>query len=194
MAKIHPILLLSLVVLGGCANTYGAIQDNRTSIRSNVFQELSEYASAPQGYADLRVNFVVKTHNADDGGPVDSHGTPDYPLLINIDGQAYEFRGAMQRERKEPAHLTDPEAGSGTRYRFNKLLRLKPGKHRLAVALPDDQIIVIKELELKEELNSLELEPVYGKKFGARRPNWERGESFTEGIRGIKIIFNGKLL
>lgn len=192
MKKIKLISLLFLVLLAGCANGYGLIKENRASVRSDVFQELSDPAAMSGGYADLRINGVLKTHSAERSAPVDSHGTSDYRLLLNIDGQALTLAGGMRQENKESERLYDPEAGEGTRYRFTKVLRLKPGVHRLVVGLPDDQVAVAKDLNLKAELNTLELEPVYGQKIGAGRPRNDRARSFTEGIRSFRVILNGK--
>lgn len=192
MKKIQLFSLLSLALLSGCANGYGLVKENQTSVRSDVFQELGEQAAVPRGYADLRVTGILKTHSADSYAPVDSHGTTDYRLLLNIDGQALTLPGALRKENKESEYPYDAEAGEGTRYRFNKLLRLKPGVHRVVVGLPDDRVAVVKEVNLGEELNTLQLEPVYGQKIGAGRPRNDRARSFTEGIRSFRVILNGK--
>ncbi|GFO58420.1 lipoprotein [Geomonas silvestris] len=192
MKKIKLMSLLSLALLAGCANGYGLIKENRASVRSDVFQEVADPAAVPGSYADLRINGVLKTHSAERSASVDSHGTSDYRLLLNIDGQALTLAGGMRQENKESERLYDPEAGEGTRYRFTKVLRLKPGVHRLVVGLPDDQVAVAKDLHLKAEVNTLELEPVYGQKIGAGRPRNDRARSFTEGIRSFRVILNGK--
>jgi len=194
MKKIQLLSLLSVVVLSACANGYGLIKEHRDSARSDVFQELAAPEALQRAQAGLRVTGALKTHAADSLAPADSHGSPDYRLLVNIDGQAVQLAGALTREDREPQRIQDAEAGSGIRYRFTKQLALKPGSHRLVVALPDDQVAIARELELKEGLNTLEVEPVYGQKTGAGRPRNVQARSFSEGIRSLKITLNGRVI
>lgn len=187
------LLALSLTVVSGCAETSALIKANSTSMRTDIYEELTNGGIAPQGFTDLRISATLKTHKPGIYSASDIHGTPAYKLLLNIDGQALLLRGSLQNENSEPMKLVDPEAGDGIRYRFSKNLRLKQGTHRIVVALPDDGIAVEKEVTLTEgNLNSLVLEPVYSTKPGNRRPGIYNITSFTEGIRSIRLTLNGR--
>lgn len=193
MKKAGLLLMLSLMVLSGCAESSALIKANNTSLRTDVYEELTNGATAPQGYVDLRISASLKTHRPGIFSAKDIHGTPDYKLLLNIDGQAVLLQGSLQKENSEPMKLVDPEAGDGIRYRFSKNLRLKAGLHKVVVALPDDEIAVTREITLNEgDRNSLVVEPVYSNMPGKRRPGMYSTTSFTEGIRSLRVMLNGK--
>lgn len=193
MKKACLLLMLSLMVLSGCANSSALIKESSTSLRTDVFEELTNGATAPQGYVDLRVSATFKTHRPGIFSAKDIHGTSDYKLLLNIDGQAVLLQGRLQKENSEPMNLVDPEAGDGIRYRFSKNLRLKAGLHRVVVALPDDEIAVAREFTLNEgDRSSLVVEPIYSTKAGKMRSGMWGTTSFTEGIKSLRVILNGK--
>lgn len=193
MKKTSLLLMLSLMVLSGCAESSALIKANSTSLRTDVFEELTNGATAPQGFVDLRVTATLKTHKPGIYSAKDIHGTPNYKMLLNIDGQAVLLQGTLQQENSEPMKLVDPEAGNGIRYRFSRNIRLKAGTHRVVVALPDDEIAVAREITLSEgDRNSLVVEPIYSTKPGKRRTGMYSTTSFTEGIRSLRLMLNGK--
>ena len=164
--------------------------------RDDVFQELPEEAAVPSGYADLNILASLKTHKP---GiylfEKKLHGTADYKLLLNIDGQATYIKGELMEEASKARFFRDPEAGEGIRYNFRKDLRLKAGPHRVAVSIPDDAIIIVKEFNLLEgRTNLLLLEPVYGRTQGKQRPGFYGQTSFTRGINRFKAFLNGRTL
>jgi hypothetical protein len=186
------LLALGLTVMGGCAESSALIKANSNSLRTDVFEELTNGATAPQGYVDLRVTATLKTHKPGIFSAKDIHGTPDYKLLLNIDGQAVQLQGTLRSENSEPMKLVDPEAGDGVRYRFSKNLRLKIGTHKVVVALPDDEIVVAREIVLIDgKVNHLVVEPVYSSAPGQRRPGVST-TSFKQGIRTIRLTLNGQ--
>ncbi len=187
------LLALAISLLSGCAESSALIKANSTSLRTDVFDELTNGATAPQGYVDLRVTATLKTHKPGIYSAKDIHGTPDYKLLLNIDGQAVLLQGSLRKENSEPMKLVDPEAGEGTRYRFSGNLRLKAGIHKVVVALPDDEIAVAREITLNEgDRNNLVVEPIYSTKPGKSRPGMYSTTSFTEGVRSLRLMLNGK--
>lgn len=187
------LLVLSMTVVSGCAESSALIKANSTSMRTDIYEELTNGGIAPQGFTDLRIFATLKTHKPGIYSASDIHGTPDYTLLLNIDGQAVLLRGNLEKENSEPMKLVDPEAGDGIRYRFSKNLRLKSGTHRIVVALPEDGIAVERLITLVEgNVSHLVVEPIYSTKPGKRRPGRSGTTSFTEGIRSLRVILNGK--
>ncbi len=161
--------------------------------RNDVFQELTDGGTVPQGYADLRIVSSLKTHRPGIYSIKDIHGTPEYRLLLNIDGQVTQIRGDLREENTEARGIRDPEAGEGIRYRFNKNLRLKAGTHKIVIAIIEDEFAVEREITLAEGgNNTLALEPAYRAAPGKRRPGLYGVTSFKEGIRGVSLILNGK--
>lgn len=187
-----PLMIMAMIVTGGCAENYALIKASGTSVRHDVFQELTDGAPVPPGHADLRIVSSLKTHKP---GIYPSeraaHGTPEYRLLVNIDGQAVQVPGSLHEENRESQGLDDPEAGDGIRYRFSKVLRLKAGAHRLVVALPDDGVAAEREIVLAEgSRNRLVLEPLYRVTPGKRRLGLYGATSFLEGLREFRLFLN----
>lgn len=188
------LLTIALMVLSGCADSSALIKANSTSMRTDIFEELTSREIASRGFTDLRITATLKTHKPGIYSATDIHGTPDYKLLLNIDGQAVLLRGRLQKENSESRGLVDPEAGDGIRYQFSKSLRLRAGAHLIVVALPDDGIAVEKEISLIEgNANRLVLEPIYNSTPGMKRLGAYGGAtSFKEGIRRIRLTLNGQ--
>jgi len=189
------LLLLTLSMLSACAKNVELIKSMSTTTHDDVFQESVGEAAIPSGYAHLNVLASLKTHKP---GlyPFEkkAHGTADYMLLLNIDGQAMHIRGELKVE-DSAGFSRDPEAGEGIRYNFSKGVRLKAGRHRIAVAIPDDAVVFVSDITLSEgSTNILMLEPVYGRMQGKQRPGFYGRTSFTQGIDGFKAFLNGRTL
>jgi hypothetical protein len=192
-AKNFSWLWISCVcVFAGCAGTGELVKQRSVSLRQDVFREVQGKTPIPYGYAELRIFFSVKTHTSSfyvlESG---AHGTPDYVLVLNIDGQAEKIKGAMTEENTLDERPRTPETGNGIRYRFRKDLRLAAGNHNVFIAVPEDEVAA--EVEIRLEVgtrNELVLEPVYatGKRFGKMTPN------FYSHLSGIRLLLNGKLI
>ncbi len=187
-------LAITLMTAGGCgADSATLIKANNTSLRTDVFEELASNGMTPRGFSDLSITGSLKTHKPGAHFLADGHGTSDYNLLVNIDGQATVVKGILQQENSEPAKLADPEAGNGIRYRFGKSLRLKAGSHKIIVAIPHDGVAVEKNVNLVEgSVNSLVLEPVYYSAPVSRRSSAYGATHFKGGIRGIRLTLNSR--
>lgn len=196
MSKMKLFLSASaLIVISGCADNSALIKASCTSIRNDVFEEVSNGGPPPAGYADLSINSSFKTHKPGIYSAKDIHGTPEYMLLLNIDGQAVQLQGSLREENTEPRGHRDPEAGEGVRYGFSKNLRLCAKTHKVVIAIPSDNIAVQREIYLPEESrNCLVIEPAYGAASEKQRPGFYGITSFEKGIKGFRVTFNGKPL
>lgn len=184
-----------LAILAGCAGNKELINTIGVSTRQNVFQEIEENAPAAPGYVDLQVYSSLKTHKPGIYSNKDIHGTQDYMLTVNIDGQAVKLKGRLTEERSEARSLLDHEAGEGIRYQFTKKLRVKAGVHRVAVALPADDLVTEREMILPEGENIvLVVEPIYGAVPGMQKPGTYGLTGFKEGIKSIRLLLNGKTI
>lgn len=189
--------ILAMGLTGGCAANPDLIKTACVGTRTDIFQELTVGSPVPSGYADLIIVSSLKTHNPGIYSleKKKSHGTPDYKLLFNIDGQVAEIAGVLREEDSEPRGLRDPEAGEGIRYSFRKEVRIKAGTHRIIIAVPEDNIAVERNLMLKEgSVNTLVLEPVYGATSPTGRPTYYSPTAFMCGVDGFRLILNGSLL
>ena len=194
-------ILISMVILVsaltcGCSSSRELIKASSVSTRSDVFRDVANGSPIPRGYADLQVVSSLKTHKQ---GIYpfenDAHGTSNYLLVLNIDGQTVQMKGTLTEENCEPRRLRDPEAGDGIRYSFRKVIRLKNGIHKVIIASPDEAIAVAGEINLAGgSSNTLMLEPIYGTTAGGQGPGFYGSTSFHGGIKGFWMIFNGKSL
>ena len=191
----YRLLAVVGLALAGCASNASRaelIKDRSESNRKDVFIEVNEKGVVPKAYADLVIEASIKTHA--EGyylfEPRDSlHGKPDYPFLLNIDGQAVIWKIDGREEtapRYTPSGEKNPEGGTGIKYLLRKKVRLAPGSHRVSSGLPGESYISEFAITLKEERTYvLAFEPVYrwqGKKrsllFTGGLKRYER--SFTE--------------
>jgi len=188
--------LLAMGMTGGCATDQDLIKAAVIGTRTDIFQESSVGTPIPMGYADLRIISTLKTHNPSIYRlEKKSHGTPDYKLIVNIDGQATEIAGVLRKEDIEPRGLRDPEAGEGIRYYFRKEVRIKAGTHKIIIAVPEDNVAVERNLTLKEgSVNVLVLEPTYGATSPTGRPTYYSPTGFMSGIDGFRLILNDSSL
>lgn len=188
-------MITTLAILAGCAGNKELVKAISTTTSQSVFQEIGENVPPAPGYVDLRICSTVKTHKPGIYSENDIHGTPEYKLLLNIDGQATTLKGRMSRERSEARSIRDPEEGEGIRYQFSKKIRVQEGAHRVVVAFPADDLAAEKELILSTEVNnSLTIEPVYGSIPGKQRPGYYGMTSFKEGIKSFRVLLNGKTI
>ena len=188
-------IVMTLGILIGCAGNRDLFKTVSTSTRQDVFQEIAHGAALVSGYADLRVYSSLKTHKPGIYSAKDIHGTADYKIIMNIDGQTVELLGDLQRENSEARALNDPEAGEGMRYHFSKNIRIKVGTHKIVIAIPADDLAIEREITLTAgSSNTLAFEPVYGNLPGKQRPGFYRDTSFTEGLKLFRVVLNGKYL
>src|SRR6266513_1223750 len=130
MKKIMIGIFVSALIIPGCATN--KIATMSTEERHDVFQEVAHEESVPVGYVELTIVSTLKTRKPDDYmWAKTSHGTPEYTLLLNIDGQATRIKGDLTAEKTKSGGPWNPEAGEGIRYLFKITLRLKPGFHRV---------------------------------------------------------------
>ena len=114
------IMVFFMIVLGGCAATQ-QIKIKSQNERTDVFQEMAKDAPPSARFADLSIRASIKTH-LQGAFPVEfgdtRHGEPDYPFLIDVDGQAAIWKVDGQRETilTESAKEKNPETGEGMRY------------------------------------------------------------------------------
>lgn len=178
-------------VAAGCA-TGGRVVNSAPPIpKSGIFVESAEAGPLPDGTAEMEIRMRVKTPHAGyfllgSGGI--PHGTDEYPVLLDIDGQAIEWK-ISGFEETEPAlysHGTrTPEGGKGVVYVLKKKIRISPGPHRVFFSLPAEGASTGIDITVREKgIYSLVLEPAYGK--GKRYPNGY----FTKGVRELRGIFS----
>ncbi len=194
---IIAVLGIALAISNAAANEK-EITAKSQGDRTDVFSEVKEEGIPPKGFADLVIKASIKTH-LEGYYILESkeflHGKPEYPFVLNIDGQGVLWKADGQRhivpayDDKGKAN-TDPEAGEGMKYVLEKRIRLAAGSHRIFFGLPEDKYSVEVEIALKEgESAVLEFKPVYRYKT---RPY--RIPTFLNGIKGYEVFWDGKQL
>jgi len=197
MKKLISVLsiVVTLAVMTGCAGNTELIKTMSTSISQDIFQEVTQSTPPAPGYVDLRIYSSMKTHKPGMYSETDPHGTPNYTMLVNIDGQAIHLQGRLREERSVARSMLDAEEGSGIRYQFETKLRIKAGTHKVVVAIPADDLATAKEVVITEgEIYSLTIEPRYGTIPGKQRPGLYGMTSFKQGVRSFRLLLNGKAI
>lgn len=180
---------LCVALLAGCASSLS--RQSTVSSRSDVFVTIGDNVPVAQGRSDLNIFASIKTHKEFDC-PINlqhAHGTADYKLVLNIDGQSVTIDGAMKDENLSHAAIGNPEEGDGVRYSFRQRLSINPGEHRIIVSLPGEGIAIERTITVTAGLNTLAIEPLYNRRNGVAQ---KRGaEDFHEGIRALRTVMNG---
>lgn len=188
-------MLMAMGVMAGCAGNREMIKTMSTSTSQDIFKVVADKSSPEPGYVDLRIYSSLKTYGPGTYSEKDVHGTPDYTMLVNIDGQAIDLKGRLREERSEARFMRDAEEGSGIRYQFETKLRIKAGSHKIVVSIPADGLVTVKEVVFTEgEINSLTIEPRYGTIPGKQRLGLYGMTSFKRGVRSVRLLLNGKAI
>lgn len=187
--------IVCLLVMSGCAGNRELINSMRASTNQGVFKVVAENSPPEPGYVDLRIYSSLKTHLPGIYSERDVHGTPNYSMLVNIDGQAIHLQGQLREEKSGAISMRDPNEGIGIRYQFETKLRIKAGTHKVVVAIPADDLATAKEVVFTEgEINSLTIEPRYGTIPGKQRLGLYGMTSFKQGVRSVRLLLNGKAI
>jgi hypothetical protein len=186
----HWLLIVIMGTLAGCGLTAKEIKINYQSERTDVFTEVTGEGPPPKGLVDLQIKASVKTHLEgyyfiEPGNSF--HGQQEYPVLLNIDGQAVIWKLKGQKEiTPKIKGSNDPEEGEGMRYQLHKKIRMAPGPHKIFFALPGENVYKEIHLTLVEDGEIiLEFKPRYRSLKGLRT------RSFLRGVDGGEFLLNG---
>ncbi len=186
------------IILIGCGATAKTIKQKTQSEHVGVFTEIKNSETPAQGFAVLTVKATLKTHL--EGYYIleskDSIcGKPDYPFVINIDGQAATWKVDGQKESlprydKEGKTSHDPEAGEGIKYDLEKRIQLRAETHQVFLGLSNEDYYREVEIMLQEgKTYRLEFTPVYKYKT---RPT--RIHTFLLGIKEFNAYLQEECL
>lgn len=193
MKTLIGLILVPLALALGSADSSAMVKKTGSGSQAELREEVSDGGAVPQGYAELQIYASFKTHQPGLYSAGDPHGTEGYQLQLNVDGETVVLPGELQAERLAVTEPGDPETGTGIRYRFRKVLRMKAGSHRIVVSLPADDIALTREVTLHEgQENRLVLEPVYGRVSEKKRPSANRITDFQQGISRLTMTLNGR--
>jgi hypothetical protein len=179
----------------GCGLAAREIKTRAQSERTDIFREVNEESPPTKGLVDLEIKTSVKTHlenyyfiefkNS-------AHGKPEYPFLVNIDGQASLWKVTGQIEvtpKYDESRKRIPEGGEGMRYVLDRKVRLASGPHNIFFGLPGEDYFIEFNLTLMEgEVNLLEFQPGY------RSTRGQGTQSFLNGVKNGQVFLNKNLL
>jgi hypothetical protein len=180
-------VIMLIAVLTGCAGNNDLIAKASTNSRQDVFQE-AQNTQGITGKAVLNLEFPVKNFKSRFVNSYSKHTDPQYTIVLNIDGQTTVLSVDPVLEDLPGDFKKNPEVGTGWKYNFKKTLTLQPGKHRVSIAIPVSDVIIEKEIDLKEGENNLKILPTYIASI-SRYPNFSR---FSHGLRGITAKLNNQ--
>jgi hypothetical protein len=182
---IMGIALIAGFVISGCANNRELITKASIATRNDVFTEVVS-SDVQAGRASIDFMFSVKSNSYRFVETYGKHSDPPYRVYLNIDGQTTVLEAEPVLEDKSPVDSSVPESGTGWKYKFSKRIALSPGKHKLTIALPIDDVIVEREIELHPGTNTINVAPVYKKR--SLRPF--KGQNFTAGVKSLELTVN----
>ncbi|MDD2366703.1 MAG: hypothetical protein PHN84_11120 [Desulfuromonadaceae bacterium] len=174
--------LMLCVGASGCANNRDLIAKTSIANRSDVFNEVVN-SDVQTEKAIIDFSFAVKSNSYYLMGTYGKHTEPPYRVHLNIDGQVTVLDAEPNLEDRSPVDSKVPESGIGWKYQFSKRIALAPGKRRLTIALPVDDVIVEKEVELGSGENFVTVTPIYSRRN--LRPY--KGQNFTGGVNTLEI-------
>jgi hypothetical protein len=186
----RQLYIVSLLVVGsvinGCAGNLDLIAKTSVSTRQGIFLE-AQSTQPIQDKALLTVDFSVKAKSGVKHKDVKG-AKSEYSAILNIDGQVIELTDNPTLEKLNGSYRENPEAGTGWRYHFKKVLLLQPGKHHISFAVPASDVISEKEFELLSGENILKIIPKYTKPI-SRYPTFPK---FSKGLYGVTMIIINK--
>ncbi|MRR17963.1 MAG: hypothetical protein EG826_16060 [Deltaproteobacteria bacterium] len=200
MRRIMTIAFIGMLILtaAGCAASGKIIKQKAQSERTDIFTEIGNHNESQQGFAVLNIKATIKTH-LEGYYFLESQelmcGKRDYPILINISGQARTWRlegekEALPRYGGDGSTSLDPDAGEGVKYVLEKKLRMPVGAHKVFIGLPNEEYFKEVIIDLREgKTQALEFRPIYKyKTHPVRIP------TFMRGIEKFAVYLNGESL
>ncbi|ABL01243.1 hypothetical protein [Pelobacter propionicus] len=178
-----------MVSIAGCAGNRETVLKATAQTRHDIFQVVPSSQIVP-GKALLKIEFPIKTYKARLGGKYFKHNDPPYTAIVNIDGQTVELTDEPVLEDLSGDFMKNPEVGTGWKYVFKKILQLKPGSHRITIAIPLSNIVTEKSINLKDGENILKIGP----KYITPVSRYSRYPRFSHGLSGITVQLNSQVL
>ncbi len=176
--------LIAIIGINGCATNPEINTTPSMPTGNDVFSEASSSENkANQAITDIKLS--VKSISSRFLETYTKHSNPPFLVYLNIDGQSTILDSEPVLEVKSSIDPNIPESGTGWRYQFNKRIALPPGKHKLTISIPVDDVIVEREIELNAGDNTITLIPVYKYK-SPRRPS--KYQHFSAGVKNLKVV------
>lgn len=200
MRKGIAIALIGVLIsiLAGCGASGKIIRQKAQSERTDIFTEIGKHHESEPGFAVLNLKATIKTH-LEGYYFLESQelmcGKPDYPILINISGQARTWRlegekEVLPRYGEDGSTSLDPDAGEGIKYVLEKKLRMSVGAHKVFIGLPNEGYFKEVIIDLREgKTYALEFKPLYKYKTHPLRI-----PTFMRGIEKFAVYLNGEFL
>lgn len=179
------VALIAVVAISGCATKRETTPMSSLSTRNDVFSETSK-SEAETGKAITDIKLSVKSISSRFFEIYYKHSDPPLRVYLNIDGQTTILDAEPVLEDRSPIKPDAPESGTGWRYQFDKRVVIAPGKHKLTIAIPVDDVMVERDIELHAGANTITMTPVYQKR--SSRPY--RNKHFSAGIKTVEVLVN----
>lgn len=177
------VALIAGIVSSGCVTNRENTTLSSMTTRSDVFSEISS-SEAEIGKTTADIVFSVKSLSSRFFGIYYKHSDPPFRVYINIDGQTTILDAEPVLEDKLSVGPNTPESGTGWRYQFNKRITIAPGKHKLTISIPVDDVIEERDIELHAGANTITLVPIY-KKRSSQRPY--KTQNFSAGVKTLEV-------
>jgi hypothetical protein len=176
---------MTVYSISGCADNRCLITHASISNRDDKFVETASL-STESVKAITDIEFSVKSNSSYFAETYIMHSNPPYHVHLNIDGQIKVLEAEPVLEDTASITADTPESGTGWKYHFTERIALSPGKHKLMITLPADNVIVEREIVVRAGVNTIKIMPVYKKKW--LRPF--KGQNFAAGVKTLEVTIN----
>lgn len=180
ITKLLGVAIFAGFAIAGCANNREQLVQSVPASGTEIFSGTAVSKAEP---ANIDFSFSVKSNAARFAWMTFKHRNPPYRVHVTLDGITTILNAEPKWDAVGPLAANDSERGAGWKYQFNARFAATPGKHKLSIALPVEQVIVERTIEVRAGENTVIVHPVYQKKM--LRPH--KGDNFTAGVETLDI-------
>ncbi|MHC1696640.1 MAG: hypothetical protein AB9919_00955 [Geobacteraceae bacterium] len=181
-AMLVGVAMIAGFALAGCANSREQlVQSSR--ITGNEVSSGTAVSKTEPGMATVDFSFSVKSNAARFAWMSFKHGNPPYRVQVTLDGNTTTLYAEPKWDTGGPLPANVAERGAGWKYQFSTRFAVAPGSHKLSIALPLDQVLVERTIEVRAGENAIIVHPVYKKKL--LRPY--KGHNFSAGVDTLEV-------
>jgi hypothetical protein len=183
MIRIFLFLVVSST-LTACASGNVANKGQRT----DVFQAVSEGAGVNADEVLVTLSASIKTHK-ETTFPLElaNHGSDDYLLVVDFNDQSINLPAQSIEETTVTDPRTDPESGTGVRYTYRAIIRLKPGTYTMTAGLPSENVRIRQELQITSQVKNITIKPVYKASAGKKPASLRWLPDFRDGVKALNV-------
>jgi len=181
-AMLVGVAMIAGFALAGCANNREQLVQSVHSNGNEIFSGAAVSKAEP-GMANVDFSFSVKNNAARFAWMSFKHRNPPFRVHVTLDGKTTILNAEPKWDDVGALLANVAESGAGWKYQFSTRFAVTPGRHKLSIALPVEQVVVERTIEVRAGENTIIVHPVYQKKL--LRPY--KGHHFSAGVETLDV-------